>query len=112
MANFKKILTIKGVILVGEFSSNGELIAYDGDFPIELAKELSSISSINNITNKHLLENLLKYSKIKMENLQRVILDMENYYLFIYSDIFLIVNKEKSNIHEILLLDISKYKDL
>ncbi len=112
MANFKKILNIKGVLVAGEFSFNGELIAYDGKFPIEVATDISNISSINMQTNNYLIKSLKEYSQINVNNLSKVILDMEIHCIFIYKDIFLIIEKSKANLEKLFNLDINQYKDL
>ncbi len=48
MANLDKLLQIKGVWAVGEFSDDGKLIAYKGDLPKEYAVMAAQMCAANN----------------------------------------------------------------
>lgn len=110
MANFSKIFEIKGVVMAGEFSSDGEIIAYHGDFPLELASHLANICAINNQTNKYLLRNVEELSSVKNHN--STILNFEKFYLSIFKDIFLLADKDKICMTKILNIDLDSYKAL
>jgi len=52
MANLDKLLQIKGVFAVGEFSDDGKLIAYKGDITEEEAAMAAEMCAANNIMAK------------------------------------------------------------
>jgi len=45
MADLKKLLKLDGVLAAGEFSSEGELVAYEGELNRELAESMCIISA-------------------------------------------------------------------
>lgn len=110
MANFSKIFEIKGVVMAGEFSSDGEIIAYHGNFPVELASHLANICAINNQTNKYLFRSIENFSSVK--NYNNTVVIFEQFYLSIFKDIFLLVDKDKVCISKIANINLDPYKVL
>ncbi|MBU0656039.1 MAG: DUF2173 family protein [Gammaproteobacteria bacterium] len=110
MANFKKLLDIKGVVLAGEFSASGDIIAYDGLFPLEMLDDLSKICSIHNYNNKFFFNKLSINYNIPSDFKMRTIMDICDYYLYIDSDIFLFFDKSDTVIDQIFLLNIDDYR--
>lgn len=114
MANFKEILKIRGVVMAGEFSLAGNIIAYDGNFPIEIANKLANICSINILTSKFLSEGLGAFPQIGVFEFKKTILDFDTYKLCIdvETEIFLLLGEENVCLDEIMGLNFNNFKNM
>jgi roadblock/LC7 domain-containing protein len=49
MANLNRLMTLRGAVAAGEFSADGELVSYKGDFPKETARYIATLCAGNSL---------------------------------------------------------------
>jgi len=112
MANFKKLMEINGAVLAGEFSENGQIVAYEGEYPLELVEDFSKYCAENRQLDTDFTRNVFNASEFGLSESHSKVLHLGGFYLLIGADIFLLFDKEKVTIQEAIDLDLEGFHQI
>jgi len=106
MADFRELMKIPGVTLAGEFTDGGVIIAYEGDFPREIAGAFARICAAHWAAHRlgeELLQTLPESAKLTSTC---ALLLAESLVLYIGRSVFLLVKREHADIQALSRLEV------
>lgn len=101
MANLKRLLELKGAVSAGEFAPSGELVSYDGDLPLNLARQVAKMCAANTMMGMSQAESFTRISGMNWSPFHGWAVVAGDFSVCVVGDIGVFVETAKADFNDI-----------
>ena len=101
MANLDRLLELKGAVAAGEFTPSGELVSYEGDLPLNLARQVAKMCAANTMMGISQAESFTQISGMKWSPFHGWAVAAGDYSVCVIGNIGVFVETAKADFNDI-----------
>jgi roadblock/LC7 domain-containing protein len=101
MANLNRLLKLKGAVSAGEFATNGELVSYEGELPLQLARQVAKMCAANTMMGISQAESFTQISGMKWSPFHGWAVAAGDYSVCVIGNIGVFVETAKADFNDI-----------